>query len=259
MAQILLNILNNALKFTKKGIILVKLENAEGIKRGDEKVCISIRDSGPGIKPEILHSLFTTPLSSGGGTGLGLFICKSIVEAHGGKIWAENNSDGRGSIFHFELPIIVPLKNRTGSIIAKEVNKQQNNTKYKRTIKNILVVDDEPQVCLGFKEALESNGFRVDSFFDPRQALSNFKAGKYDLLLLDVKMPHINGFELYENIKKIDSEVEVCFITANELYFESLSEAFPSIEIGNCIQKPVTMEDLVRYIDDIIELQKDQR
>lgn len=64
LAQILRNILNNALKFTKEGIILVKLENAEGIKRGDEKVCISIRDSGRGIKPEILHRLFTTPLSS---------------------------------------------------------------------------------------------------------------------------------------------------------------------------------------------------
>lgn len=132
LAQMLRNILNNALKFTKEGIILVKLENAEGIKRGDEKVCISIRDNGPGIKPEILHSLFTTPLSSGGGTGLGLIIRKSIVEAHGGKIWAENLlPDGRGSIFHFELPIVVPLKRRIGLITTKEVNKQQN-----RTIKN---------------------------------------------------------------------------------------------------------------------------
>ncbi|HEX2124706.1 MAG TPA: response regulator, partial [Nitrososphaeraceae archaeon] len=88
--------------------------------------------------------------------------------------------------------------------------------------KRVLLVDDEPDLNLTLKMVLEENGFKVDSFTDPLSALENFKgesAGMYELLILDMKMPGINGFELYRQIKKIDDKVKVCFLTASEMYY----------------------------------------
>ena len=112
----------------------------------------------------------------------------------------------------------------------------------------ILLVDDEPDNIFTFKKGLEENGFVVDVFEDPVLALSNFKPGMYDLLLLDVKMPQINGFELYERITKIDSEVKACFITAHEVYYVSLREIFPTMDL-DCYVKPIQIDDLVKHIN----------
>jgi two-component system aerobic respiration control sensor histidine kinase ArcB len=117
----------------------------------------------------------------------------------------------------------------------------------------ILLVDDEPDVIFTFKKGLEAHGFVVDAFKDPFLALSNFKPGTYDLLLLDVKMPQMNGFELYEKIKKIDSGVKACFITANEVYYESLREIFPTMDL-DCYIKPIQIEDLVMHIKAELEI-----
>jgi DNA-binding response OmpR family regulator len=111
----------------------------------------------------------------------------------------------------------------------------------------LLLVDDEPDVIFTFKKGLEAHGFVVDAFNDPVLALSKFKPGIYGLLLLDVKMPRINGFELYEKIKKIDSEVKACFITAHEVYYESLKEIFPTMDL-DCYVKPIEIEDLVSHV-----------
>src|ERR671932_2840012 len=88
--------------------------------------------------------------------------------------------------------------------------------------KRILLVDDEHNITFGFRIGLEDNGFVVDTFNDPQEALSNFKAGLYDLLLIDIKMPKMNGFELCQEIERIDNRVKVCFITAYEVYYKSL-------------------------------------
>jgi DNA-binding response OmpR family regulator len=111
----------------------------------------------------------------------------------------------------------------------------------------ILLVDDEPDIIFTFKKGLEANGFVVDAFNDPVLALSKFKPGIYGLLLLDVKMPQINGFELYEKIKTIDSEVKACFITAHEVYYESLKEIFPTMDL-DCYVKPIEIDDLVSHV-----------
>ena len=84
----------------------------------------------------------------------------------------------------------------------------------------ILIVDDEPDVCEVLKKVLEKNGFTADSFSDPLLALENFKPRSYNLLLLDIKMPDMDGFRLYQEMKKIDSRVKVCFLTASEMYYE---------------------------------------
>jgi two-component system, OmpR family, sensor histidine kinase VicK len=101
--QVINNLLNNALKFTKQGQITLSTEKEK--KYGKEAI-IKIQDSGPGIDPDIMPRLFTKfATKSYSGTGLGLFISKSIVETHGGKMWAENNLDGKGATFLFTLPI----------------------------------------------------------------------------------------------------------------------------------------------------------
>jgi two-component SAPR family response regulator len=82
----------------------------------------------------------------------------------------------------------------------------------------------------------------------PEEALSNFKAGLYDLLLIDIKMPKMNGFELYQEIEKMDNKAKVCFITAFEVYYNSLRELFPTVKVDCYIKKPVTTDELVQRI-----------
>src|SRR5919197_4002537 len=123
---------------------------------------------------------------------------------------------------------------------------QQNNKK------SILLVDDEPDIIEILKVGLGYNGFKVDAFTDPELALSSFKAGVYDLLLLDVRMPKLNGFQLYEQIKKIDNnnnKAKVCYITAYEINYEKIREEFPSLEVSCFIKKPIEIQDLVRRIN----------
>jgi signal transduction histidine kinase len=110
ITQVICNLLNNAVKFsgeTKSGEDRAITISSNRLKQEQrDYVTISIRDRGTGIDPEIFPQLFSRFTSrSFSGTGLGLFISKSIVEAHGGKIWAENNADGKGSTFTFTLPI----------------------------------------------------------------------------------------------------------------------------------------------------------
>jgi DNA-binding response OmpR family regulator len=114
---------------------------------------------------------------------------------------------------------------------------------------NILIVDDEIDIILAFKKGLESNGFLVDIYHDPVAALLNFKSDFYDLLLVDVRMPKMNGFELYQEIEKIDKKTKVCFITAFEVYYHALREIFPTLEVGCFIRKPIEIDDLVKRIN----------
>ena len=103
MSQVLSNLLANAIKFTEEGSIVVTAEINDENKNS---IVVSVKDSGAGIDSEIQPQLFTKFASkSFQGTGLGLFISKSIIEAHGGEMWAENNSDGKGATFYFTLPI----------------------------------------------------------------------------------------------------------------------------------------------------------
>ncbi|MDQ3851491.1 MAG: HAMP domain-containing histidine kinase [Thermoproteota archaeon] len=105
--QVLGNLLSNALKFTKHGTITISTEQSNSNDKSH--LTVKVIDTGPGIDPALLMRLFTKFVTkSEHGTGLGLYISKSIVEAHGGKIWAENNSDGRGATFTFTLPIQKP-------------------------------------------------------------------------------------------------------------------------------------------------------
>jgi DNA-binding response OmpR family regulator len=118
----------------------------------------------------------------------------------------------------------------------------------------ILVVDDEPDLTQVSALALEYHGYKVDSFNDPQEALSKFKPGSYDLIILDIKMPKMDGFELYHEIKKKDNNAKVCFLTASELYYEEFrKEEYCALDRNLFIQKPIDNEDLVKEINKMLK------
>jgi DNA-binding NtrC family response regulator len=118
--------------------------------------------------------------------------------------------------------------------------------------KRIIIVDDETDINIVLREILESNGFTVDSFDNPRDALDNFKPHFYDLLILDIKMPEMNGFSFYREIKKLDEEMKVCILTAAEIKYGEYSDILSSLPYNCIIQKPVTNEDLLKIINDVM-------
>ena len=110
--QVISNLLTNAIKFTKKGFVSIEVEEKKREKGKQKKVVIMVKDTGIGLDSEILPKLFSKFATKShrhteGGMGLGLFICKNIIEAHDGRIWAENNADGKGATFTFILPAYI--------------------------------------------------------------------------------------------------------------------------------------------------------
>jgi DNA-binding response OmpR family regulator len=90
--------------------------------------------------------------------------------------------------------------------------------------KRILLIDDEPDITFTIKDILEYNGFQIDSFNDPILALNSYKSNFYDLVILDIKMPKMDGFELYNKIREKDPKVKICFLTASEMYYENFEK-----------------------------------
>jgi DNA-binding response OmpR family regulator len=137
-----------------------------------------------------------------------------------------------------------------------ELNKQKKT-------KRILFVDDEQDITFAIGIGLEDNGFVVDTFNDPLLALQSFKENdeknnnrkSYDLAILDIKMPKMNGFELYNEIRKIDGKVKICFITAFDIQkdenFDSIIESADK-DKPVVIRKPIDIEELVKRIKKII-------
>ena len=114
-----------------------------------------------------------------------------------------------------------------------------------KVLQKILIVDDEPDITLSFKMILENNGFKVDSYNDPLEALNSFEPSSYDLLLLDIRMPKMDGFQLYDELRKKDQAVKVIFITAFDVNYEALRKMYPNLRIESFVRKPVDSEHLI--------------
>jgi two-component system, OmpR family, response regulator ChvI len=126
----------------------------------------------------------------------------------------------------------------------------ENNLK---TDQKILIVDDEPDITLSFKMILENKGFKVDAYNDPLEALNSFKPSYYDLLLLDIKMPKIEGFQLYDELRKKDESVKVIFITAFDINYEALRKMYPHLKIESFVRKPIDSEHLITAVRSELE------
>jgi DNA-binding response OmpR family regulator len=120
-------------------------------------------------------------------------------------------------------------------------------------MKRIAVVDDEPDITTVLKKGLEHHGFAVDISNDPQAALDSFKPGQYDLMIIDIRMSKLNGFDLYRELKKRDERVKVCFLTAFEIYYEEFRKMFPTVDVRAFIRKPVSISNLVTQVNATIE------
>ena len=121
------------------------------------------------------------------------------------------------------------------------------------TKRRILVVDNEPDITVTLQVGLEEGGFDVDAFTDPLLALKSFKPNFYDLVLIDIVMPKIDGFALYERLKKVDYAVKVCFLTASEMYHEEFRNVeHCALDKDLFLQKPISTDDLIREINNKI-------
>jgi two-component system, OmpR family, response regulator ChvI len=117
-----------------------------------------------------------------------------------------------------------------------------------REFVKILVVDDEPDITTSLKMGLERHGFQVDAYNDPRKALGDFKPGRYDMVFLDIRMPEINGFELYRELKKRDDNVAISFLTAFDVYQSEFKKLFPDMRVDSFLRKPIGINELVTYV-----------
>jgi DNA-binding response OmpR family regulator len=122
------------------------------------------------------------------------------------------------------------------------------HVKTQKSKNRILVIDDESDLTLTFEWILGGEGFEVDSFNDPELALSNFSVGVYDVAFIDVKMPQMNGLDLYRKLKNIDDNVKYCFITASTVYYDALKKDYPDLDVDWFIRKPIDTEQLVNEI-----------
>ena len=130
---------------------------------------------------------------------------------------------------------------------------QQEEKLLSQKKKRIVVVDDEPDTCMVYQIVLEDAGFECVSYTDSVKALQEFRPAYYDLILLDIKMPVLNGFELCKKIREIDKGVHIIFITASEAYYEKFrGQRFPELGKINYIQKPIGNDELVRLVNMII-------
>jgi two-component system catabolic regulation response regulator CreB/two-component system response regulator ChvI len=112
----------------------------------------------------------------------------------------------------------------------------------------ILIVDDEPDIALTLKMGLETYSYEVIAYSNPKKAIEDFKSHSYDLLLIDIRMPEMSGFELYTHLRKKDKDFKICFMTSFETYYRSLIEFFPTIDVDCFIKKPITTEELNSHI-----------
>ncbi|MEZ4598496.1 MAG: GAF domain-containing protein [Syntrophotaleaceae bacterium] len=238
LGQILTNLIGNALKFTHEGEIRVKV----GLR--EQSLEFSIADTGIGIpkdKCETIFESFTQADSSltrqYGGTGLGLTISRGLVKLMGGEIWARPGEQG-GSVFTFTLPLRIPVETA-------------GNVREKKAFPRILVVDDDPMIRQMIILLLNQRGWQVDEAADGQEALQKYRTGQFELVLMDVQMPEMDGLEATVRIRQGDAEqgrrTTVIGLTAHgqkEVKDRCLSAGMDSI-----LTKPIRMKDLFGAIE----------
>jgi len=248
--QVLLNLIVNSETEMKlahdKGKLTVTTEITDNI------IKVSVKDNGPGIRPEIMERIFDpffTTRDVGQGTGLGLSLCYGIMAEHNGRIYAKSHP-GKGATFIIELPIITevaPLEQTTP--VAQKRGKKMKAS--------ILVVDDENIVRDIAKRVLSAEGHKVDISGNGLEALSKIKGKEYDLILLDIKMPGMNGIDLYKRIQKVAQHVsrKVVFMTGDIMGPDT--EKFLDKTRASHIEKPFDAKQLNTTVHNALNNSRD--
>jgi DNA-binding response OmpR family regulator len=149
-----------------------------------------------------------------------------------------------------------PSSLQTSQLVTTTTTIEEEREKLSPFVKRILLVDDDPDITLTFKKGLEAENnnnhnkifYKVYPYNDPSLVLSEFKPNFYDLLLIDINMPKMNGFELSTKILEIDINPRICFMSSGQINQEALREQYPTLSIGCFIRKPITIDELVRRV-----------
>ena len=241
IVQVLGNLLSNAAKHAQASSPIEVSARRDGVH-----VAISVSDSGKGIPPERLARLFSRRAGAGDGrrsvaTGLGLAICKGLVEAHGGRIWAESDGEDRGARFTFTVPI---AEEAGGDVTAPESYARQRSHRGGEPTR-ILVVDDDPQALLFVRDALTTAGYAVLETGEPRELSSIIRAERPRLVLLDLMFPGTDGIKLMEQVPDL-ADLPVIFISAYGRD-ETIAKAFEA-GAADYIVKPFSATELTARI-----------
>lgn len=258
LIQVVINLISNAVKFTIEGSVTCRA------KRTESEVIISIIDTGAGISSADQKLVFEKFKQVGDsltdkpkGTGLGLPICKQIVEYHGGRIWVESEL-GKGSKFSFSLPISTPVnienRNRNIPTFLKQqkehiVSPSHCSSEEKKTI---LVVDDEAPIRELLRQQLEAEGYLVREAKGGEDAITQVKKESPDLIILDVIMPEVNGFDVVRNLKNDPraKNIPIIMLSIKEDKWQGYN-----LGIDKYLPKPIDTEELFRNIEILLSKQ----
>ena len=241
LQQVFLNIIINAEQAMAGthggGGISIKTERIDGSIR------VAIADDGPGIARDNIDKLFDpffTTKDTDGGTGLGLSISYGIIKEHGGKIYAKSILD-EGATFIIDLPVIAETKQpEIAELSSKELEKV--------TGAKIMVVDDEPHICRALDRLLTQEGYKVETIPGAQMALQRLNTAKYDLILLDIRMPGMNGIEFYNHIKEIDPSLQRKVVCITGDVISARNRAFLNESRIPYIAKPFGVDELMRQV-----------
>ncbi|UCB42055.1 MAG: response regulator [Dehalococcoidales bacterium] len=249
LQQVLLNIIINAEQAMATSSLQKKLTITT--EQVADRIRVSISDSGPGIPEEIIYRLFDpffTTKDNTSGMGLGLNISHGIITEHGGEIRAQSEP-GSGATFIIDLPIVAETREREP---AKPADVEQAEPVGAR----ILVVDDEPHICRALDRLLTKNGHQVDTTSSPLKALEMLSEAEYDLILLDLRMPDMNGIEFYDHIKAISPALQQKVVCVTGDVVSAQNEAFLHETGIPCVAKPFGVSELMRQVRHVLEGEK---
>ena len=216
IVQVLNNLLSNAGKYSPETTI-IRID----VEQGPDMVTVHVRDEGRGLGSASLPHVFLKYYQAGRepengfhGNGLGLTICKGIVEAHGGRIWAASPGEGQGTTFSFTLPI---ASDRPPPALADVSRRSYHIGKVSEAgaKTRVLAVDDEPQILRYMQSTLQRAGYRPIVTVDPSEVLGLIESEDPQVVLLDLMFPGASGFELLERIREV-SGVSVICVTARD-------------------------------------------
>lgn len=251
LRQILMNLVGNAIKFTTKGGVEVRVSKLSENTTAGIELEFAVSDTGPGIEPEQMSRLFTafsqadaSTYRKFGGTGLGLTICKTLVSMMGGKIWVESKT-GKGSTFHFTI------HTRRGELtLQPQVASLNDNTNLAEQLPaKILLAEDNDINRLLASKIFATMGYKVDTAVNGREALQMVKAGKFDLVFMDVQMPEMDGMETSRAIRaEVPKDKQPVIIAMTAFASDEDREMCMSAGMDDFISKPVVGEDMANMI-----------
>ena len=250
LKQVLNNLINNAIKFTEDGTVELMIKQGD-ITEDFAELKFIVSDTGIGISDENISRLFKSfsqidgsITRTHGGTGLGLAISKQLVEMMGGTLWVESERN-KGSKFYFTMKFKIGSEEAKGLVYAPKVLKGQK-------AHNILIVEDDRVNQMVITRMLRDKGHSVDIANDGAEALEIFQSKSYDVILMDIQMPRMDGIEATRRIREIEGEEKhtpIIALTAHALKGDR--ERFISEGMDEYVSKPIYMDELFNAIEKV--------